>query len=73
MREIDSEIFIGGGGEIYKQALPLTDKLYITIVDSEVEGDVFFPDYSEFKKIVKEESRQDETTGLRYRWVDLER
>src|SRR3989338_6339012 len=40
-----SEIFIIGGGEIYKQALPYTDKLYLTLVDSDAEGDVFFPDW----------------------------
>jgi dihydrofolate reductase len=50
-REIDQqEIFIIGGAEIYKQALPFTDKLYLTIIQEEKEGDVFFPDYSEFTK-----------------------
>lgn len=51
----DREIFLIGGGEIYKQALPFTDRLYLTVVDDEPEADTFFPDYSEFKKIIEKE------------------
>lgn len=65
------EIFIIGGGEIYKQALPLTDKLYLTIIDKEFEGDTYFPDYSEFKKVLKEEKR--ETDGFQYTLLELEK
>ncbi len=72
--EIDSEIFIIGGGEIYAQALPLTDKLYLTLVESERVGDVFFPDWrKDFTKETFREERLDEKTGLKYTWVDLER
>ena len=49
-REVDqNEIFIFGGAEIYKQALPFTDRLYLTLVESEESGDAFFPAYAEFK------------------------
>ncbi len=66
------EIFIGGGGEIYRQALPLVDKLYLTLIDDDKEGDSYFPAYeSEFTKKVFEEEREYE--GLKYRWVDVER
>jgi dihydrofolate reductase len=37
-----SEAFIIGGGEIYKQALPLTDRLYVTEVKTSIDGDTFF-------------------------------
>lgn len=37
------EIFIIGGGEIFKQSLPITDRIYITRVHATVEGDVFYP------------------------------
>lgn len=51
------EIFFIGGGMIYKQALPLADKLYLTVVDDEPkEADTFFPDYAEFKKIISEQT-----------------
>lgn len=50
------EIFFIGGGQIYKQALPLADKLYLTIVNDEPrQADTFFPDYAEFKNIIKQE------------------
>ena len=39
------EICIIGGGDIYRQALPLTDRLYLTEVDMDVEGDTRFPDF----------------------------
>lgn len=66
------EIHIGGGAEIYKQALPYVSKLNLTLVDDEKEGDSFFPEYAgEFTKKTFEEER--EWNGLKYRWVDLER
>lgn len=68
------EIFIIGGGEIFKQALPFCEKLYLTIVDSDAKGDVFFPDWrTDFTKDIFREERFDEKTGLKYTWVDLER
>lgn len=65
------EIFIIGGAEIYKQAMPLADKLYLTLVESDAEGDAFFPNYSDFKKIVSEKSSV--TDGLKYTFIDLEK
>lgn len=38
------ELFIIGGGEIYRQAMPLADRLYITKVYADYEGDTRFPD-----------------------------
>ena len=45
MAEADGvdEVFIGGGGELYRQAMPLADRLYITEVDLAPEGDTVFP------------------------------
>jgi dihydrofolate reductase len=37
------ECFVIGGGEIYKEAMPLADKIYLTRVHTVVEGDAFFP------------------------------
>lgn len=47
------EIFIIGGGEIYKQALPMTNKLYLTHVYGDFNCDTFFPDYPDFNLIKK--------------------
>tara|TARA_B100001059_G_scaffold44681_1_gene37053 strand:- start:1128 stop:1616 length:489 start_codon:yes stop_codon:yes gene_type:complete len=38
------EIMIIGGGEIYKEFISITNRLYLTNVDIEIEGDVFFPE-----------------------------
>jgi dihydrofolate reductase len=72
-KELDrEEVFIGGGAQIYEQALPLTDRLYLTLIDDEKPGDAFFPPYQHlFKKVINHEHR--ETNGLSYMWVDLER
>lgn len=37
------EIFVIGGGEIYRQAMPLADKIYMTRVHTTLEADTFFP------------------------------
>lgn len=39
----DKEIFIIGGASIYKQTIDKAEKLYVTEVDKEIEGDAFFP------------------------------
>lgn len=66
------EIHIGGGAELYKQALPMINKLYLTLIDASADADSFFPPYEkEFTKKVFEDEH--EWKGLKYRWVDLER
>ncbi len=41
------EIFIVGGGEIYKESMPLADRIYITRVHATIDGDTFFPNIVE--------------------------
>jgi len=41
------EIFIVGGGEIYRQTLPLTDKIYLTRIDQICDGDTSYPEIDE--------------------------
>ena len=66
------EIFVIGGGSIYTQFLPLADKLYVTEVAKNFDGDVFFPPYrNEFKKIVFRQEGEHE--GLKYEFLELER
>lgn len=56
------EVFVAGGGEIYKQFLGLADRLYLTEVETVVEGDTTFPEYSEedFRPIFHAFTPQDE-------------
>jgi dihydrofolate reductase len=68
------EVFIFGGGQIYREALEqgLVDKMYLTIVEGDYDADTFFPEYEQLGfKVVKDERR--EADGYRYRFVDLEK
>lgn len=55
----ESEAFILGGGQIFTEALSITDRLYLTIVDHQVPADVFFPEYKEFTKVIEKEEKTD--------------
>lgn len=46
-RENGEEIFVIGGAEIFKELFPMADRLYITHIDEEFEGDTYFPLFSE--------------------------
>lgn len=72
-KTMDSEwITIGGGAQIYKDALPFTTRLCLTLIDDTKEADTYFPEYEkEFTKKLSEESH--EWNGLKYTYVDLER
>lgn len=39
----EEEVFIAGGGSVYLEAMPFVDRIYLTVIDLEVEGDTFFP------------------------------
>ncbi len=65
------EIFIFGGGEIYKMAMPIVQKLYLTVVDSDIQGDTYFPEYYEFSKVVYEAEMTE--NGYTFKFLDLER
>lgn len=43
-RDTDEEVFIIGGGQIYRQAMPMADKLYLTRIEASPEGDTHFPE-----------------------------
>lgn len=69
--EGSDEIFVIGGGQIFEQALPLTDKLYLTLVDQAFDADTFFPDYSMFTKVIEKEDHESEE--YRYSFLTLGR
>jgi dihydrofolate reductase len=53
------EVFIIGGESVYSIALTKTDKLYLTIVDSDADGDTFFPQFrDEFNLIGRKKHRE---------------
>lgn len=55
----ETEAFIIGGGDIYRQSINFCDKLYLTEVDLDTEGDVFFPELEASKwRLISEEKHQ---------------
>ena len=69
------ENFICGGASIYRQFLPLADKLYLTVVYKDFEADTFFPEinYDEWRLVEESERMFDEQTQLEYAYLTYER
>lgn len=65
------EIFVIGGGELYAEALSLSSRLYLTLVEDNAEGDVFFPEYPEFTEVREEEFHKENIPHFSF--VTLER
>lgn len=57
---VNEDIYVIGGAEIYKQALPLAKKMYLTRVKGSYEGDAFFPEvnFNEWQKVEQEDHEQ---------------
>jgi dihydrofolate reductase len=74
-QESDPEVFIIGGGHIYEQTKGLWHKLYLTEVDLETEGDVFFPeiDWPDWRLVSEEAHLKDEKNPYDYVFKVLER
>ena len=72
----DEEIFIIGGGDIYKQSMQLADKLYITEIDAEdKDAEAFFPEINldEWQEISREEHEPDEKNLFKYTFLVYEK
>lgn len=70
------EVMVIGGGELYKQALPLADRLYITEIELEVAGDAFFPDYHadpSWELIFEDIHTSDQKNPYDYRFLTFQR
>ena len=67
------EIFVIGGAEIYRQALPFADRLQLTEIDRDFAGDVYFPplDLAEWRETARESQRAEE--DFNYAFVTYER
>ncbi len=71
----NNEVFIVGGAEIYKQALPILGRIYITRVHTEVAGDTFFPDLDELEWVLVSEENHapDDRHAYAYTFLVYER
>jgi dihydrofolate reductase len=75
MSENLDEVFIIGGGKIYQQTHDLWDRVYLTEVEIETEGDTFFPklDPKVWQEISRETHEADDKNPFRYHFVILDR
>jgi dihydrofolate reductase len=73
--EMNEEIFIIGGGSIYRQFMPVADRLYITHVHKKAAADIYFPeiDLKAWEVTEKEEYMSDGEEGIPYTYTIYER
>ena len=70
----NNDCFIIGGGEIYKQSIDIADKIYLTLVQEDFEGDTYFPEIGkEWTKVFREDFEPDEKNVHRYSFIDYEK
>ncbi len=70
----NNNCFIIGGGEIYKQSLDLADKIYLTLVHKEFEGDTQFPELDKkWAKISRKDFEADEKNEYKYSFIEYEK
>lgn len=70
----EDELFIIGGAQIYALAIPLINKLYLTKVHADVEGDVVFPEMGEgWKEVSSEDHKADEKNEFDHSFVVYEK
>lgn len=69
----DEEVFVIGGAEIYREALSLADRLYLTEIDAAFDGDAWFPEFDRaaWRECARE--RHSSSAGWVYSFVDYER
>lgn len=71
----DSEVFVFGGGEIFREALPLVKRIYLTRVHCQIEGDTHFPELNpaEWREVERQDFKSDEKNEYDYSFVTLDR
>ena len=71
----DAEVFIVGGAELYRQALPLVDTMYITEIQQDVAGDAHFPvfDMADWEETSRDARSQETPQPLNYHFVSYRR
>lgn len=69
-----SDCFIIGGGEIYKHSLEVADRIYLTLVNKEFEGDTQFPELGkEWAKMSRKDFEADEKNEYNYSFIQYDR
>ncbi len=73
--ESEEECFVIGGAMIYNLLMPYVNKMYITQIDKDFEGDAFFPriDETKWKEVEREKGVKDENNNLEYEFITYEK
>lgn len=66
----NNDCFIIGGGEIYRQAIDIADRIYLTLINKEFEGDTSFPELKDWVEISYEDFSNDD---FEYSFIQYER
>jgi dihydrofolate reductase len=68
MLSAEPEVFVAGGAEVYRQALPRADRLYLTVIHTDIEGDAHFPelDASRWRLVEDEQHDADQRNPMAY-------
>ena len=71
----DDEIFVIGGADLFRETLPIADRLYLTVVDAAPEGDTFMPEFdmTDWRETSAEDFAADEKHAYAYRLVIYDR
>jgi dihydrofolate reductase len=69
------EVMIAGGASVYKQFLPLANKMYLTLIDADFEGDAYFPEFNweDWEVVEKIGNQPDEKNPYKYTFLTLQR
>jgi dihydrofolate reductase len=74
-RQLHPDLFIIGGAEILREALPLVDTMYLTRIHETFDGDVFYPEWNEaeWQETWREDHLPDEKNKYAFSFIRLER
>lgn len=73
---VDQDAFVIGGAQLYAQALPRANRIYLTLIDSEIAGDTYFPKIDlerDYKVVQESELKTSNSDQLPYRFILLEK
>ena len=72
---VAAEAIVIGGAKLYEQMLPRADRIYMTLIHSEFDGDAYFPEYDEreWKTMQRIDMEPDDKNPYRYSFVQLQR
>jgi dihydrofolate reductase len=74
-REKNEEVFVIGGAEVFRELLPIVDRLYVTMIYEKFDGDTYFPEFSlkDFELVLQEPGIRDAKNPYEYEFFIYQR